>query len=57
VNPGDRAAACGGLMEPIGAELKSGEWIIRHRCVSCGFERKNKTVPGDDFDAILQAAD
>ncbi len=54
VNPGDRAATCGGLMEPIDAELKKGEWVILHRCVICGFERKNKTVPDDDFDAILK---
>lgn len=54
VNPGDRAATCDGLMEPVGAELKNGEWVIRHRCVVCGFERKNKTVPEDNFDVILK---
>jgi len=41
-------------MEPVSAELKNGEWVIRHRCVQCGFERRNKTVPGDNFDVILQ---
>ncbi|MGB7957279.1 MAG: RNHCP domain-containing protein [Minisyncoccia bacterium] len=54
VNPGDRAATCGGLMEPIGAEQKNGAWVILHRCVKCGFERKNKTVPEDDFDVMLR---
>lgn len=56
VNPGDRAATCGGLMEPVGTKLEKGEWIIFHRCVTCGFERKNKTVPDDDFDAILKTS-
>jgi rubrerythrin len=54
VNPGDRAAVCGGLMEPTGAELKKGTWVISHRCTKCGFERKNKTAPDDDFNTILQ---
>lgn len=40
-------------MEPMGAELKNGEWAILHRCVKCGFSRKNKTVPEDNFDVIL----
>ena len=54
VNPGDRAATCGGLMEPVGTELKNGGWVIRHRCVKCGFERKNKAVSEDNFDVLLQ---
>jgi len=41
-------------MEPIGAEQKNGAWVILHRCVKCGFERKNKTVPEDDFDVMLR---
>lgn len=54
INPGDRAATCGGPMEPVAAELKNGEWVIVHRCTLCGFERKNKTVPEDNFDAIME---
>jgi hypothetical protein len=41
-------------MEPVGAELKKGAWVIRHQCALCGFERKNKTVPEDNFDVILK---
>jgi hypothetical protein len=41
-------------MEPVSAELRNGEWTIRHRCTSCGFERRSKTVPEDSFDAILR---
>lgn len=54
VNPGDRAAVCGGAMEPIGVELDGGEYTIQHRCVACGFERKNKVSKEDDFNAVLQ---
>ncbi len=53
VNPGDRQATCRGLMRPIGVVFKGGECIILHKCVSCGFEKRNKSAPDDDFDAIL----
>ena len=53
VNPGDRANPCGGLMAPVGAEVKKDGYIILHKCVKCGKERKNKSAPDDDFDAIL----
>lgn len=53
VNPGDRQAACQGLMEPVGVELKGGEYTILHRCTRCGFEKRNKASKDDNFDAIL----
>lgn len=53
INPGDRSAECGGLMEPVGLEIKNGEYIIIHRCQKCGFMRKNKTSPDDNFEAVL----
>ncbi|TAL49274.1 RNHCP domain-containing protein [Patescibacteria group bacterium] len=49
VNPGDREARCQGLMEPVGVELKGGEYTILHRCVSCGFEKRNKAAKDDNF--------
>ena len=54
INPGDRAAECGGLMEPIDIEQKDGKFIIVHRCQKCGFVRKNKMQENDDFNAILK---
>ena len=31
--PGDRAADCGGIMDPVGVWVrKNGEWAIIHRC-------------------------
>ncbi len=54
VNPGDRRATCQGLMESVGVESKGGAYTILHRCTSCGFEKRNKTSPDDDFDVILR---
>lgn len=54
VNPGDRQAACRGLMEPIDAALGGDGYMILHRCVACGFEKKNKASNDDDFYVILQ---
>lgn len=54
INPGDRAADCGCLMEPVSLELKNGDYIITHRCIKCGHTRKNKTSPDDNFEEILK---
>ncbi len=56
INPGDREADCGGLMEPVDFEQKNGKYIIVHRCQKCGFVRKNKVSDDDDFQAVLQLA-
>ena len=60
--PGDRASACGGLMEPVGvgADAKRG-WMIVHHCVRCGMRRRNRAALADprqpdDFEAILAIA-
>lgn len=37
IEPGDRAADCGGVMEPVAVWVrKGGEWAIVHRCRRCG---------------------
>jgi hypothetical protein len=54
INPGDRAANCNGLMEPIGIEQSHNEYIILHRCTKCKFERKNKTAPEDNYNLIIK---
>lgn len=56
VNPGDRAAMCGGLMEPISAEVEKGEYILTHRCVVCGYTKRNKVQKEDDFDVVADIA-
>ena len=54
MNPGDRAAECGGLMRPVDLEIKSGRKIILHRCEKCGFGRKNEASPSDDSEALIK---
>jgi len=56
VNPGDRAQKCGGLMPPIGTEVEQGEYILIHKCEKCGTQKRNKTSPHDNFDAIILLA-
>lgn len=50
--PGDRAATCGGVMDPVGLELVDGHPVIHHRCRSCGAQGRVRavvdgTVPDD----------
>jgi hypothetical protein len=40
-------------MEPVGIEPFGQSWKILHRCLTCHYERKNKVLVGDNFDAIL----
>ena len=41
--PGDRAADCGGQMEPVAVWVrKGGEWAIIHRCRLCGKLASNR---------------
>jgi rubrerythrin len=54
IHPGDRAADCGGLMEPVGAEQKSGETIIIHRCIICGHMKPNCAASDDNFDLLIE---
>lgn len=54
VNPGDRQEKCHGLMEPVGLKVKGEGYNILYHCVSCGFERWNRTSENDNFDTILK---
>lgn len=55
VNPGDRAADCGGIMDPVTAEpdAKRG-FIITHKCRKCGAIRRNKAADDDDRNALIK---
>jgi len=47
--PGDRAAECHGVMEPIGVWVrKGGEWAIIHRCTVCGKLSSNRIAADDN---------
>lgn len=53
VVPGDRAAACGGLLRPLRAGPDGhGGWAIDYRCEACGASRRNRVLhdldPPDD---------
>jgi hypothetical protein len=51
--PGDRAAGCGGAMEPIGVCVRpDGEWAVVHRCAACAAVRLNR-IAGDDNPFVL----
>lgn len=53
VCPGDRAAECGGAMEPVGALHEGGKTVIVQRCTKCGHTWKNRTSPRDNREAVL----
>jgi hypothetical protein len=52
VLPGDRAATCGGPMEPVG--VLYGERAVRlaHVCLTCGYVGHNRVSAHDDPDAV-----
>ena len=59
VNPGDRAAECGGIMRPVKVEPDARRgYIITHRCEKCGHESRNRAaheapVQPDDIDLLI----
>lgn len=53
VNPGDRAADCGGAMEPIGFEEKAGAYRIQYRCQKCGHQFIVKSAMNDDINRLI----
>jgi hypothetical protein len=61
--PGDRAEACGGLMEPVEVRGSSASgWQVLHRCVRCGFERSNRAAlddprQPDSFERLVELSD
>lgn len=54
INPGDRKAKCGGLMEPVGVEIKGIKSIIYYQRRKCGFTFRVKAAPNDNFEEILK---
>lgn len=57
VQPGDRAASCGGMMEPVFIEGATGKgYMVTQRCVTCRFERRNSITDADSPDAVVALA-
>ena len=57
IEPGDREADCGGLMEPVGVWVRSkGEWAIIHRCKRCGQMSSNRVAADDNPMKLMSIA-
>lgn len=55
--PGDRAADCGGVMEPVAVWVrKGGEWAIVHRCRWCGALSSNRAAADDNPMKLMSIA-
>ncbi|MCC6443317.1 MAG: ribosome small subunit-dependent GTPase A [Armatimonadetes bacterium] len=55
--PGDRAACCGGLMEPVAVWVREkGEWAVIHRCKECGAMASNRIAADDNETLLLSIA-
>lgn len=58
--PGDRASRCGGIMDPVGAELVGGTLAIRYRCRACGHAHRVKAIRDgeapDDWDVVIRVS-
>ncbi len=57
VEPGDRAADCGGVMDPIAVWVRrGGEWAIVHRCRCCGVLSSNRVAADDNPMKLMSIA-
>ena len=57
VEPGDRAAGCGSIMDPIGVWVrKNGEWALIHRCRRCGALSSNRIAADDNPMKLMSIA-
>jgi hypothetical protein len=54
VEPGDRQDECGGMMEPVDIYLRKQDWIITHRCQTCGKKRNNRVLENDNFEEVIK---
>lgn len=55
-NPGDRESECGGKMNPVSAEYKSGEFTISYRCIVCGRRSRVRAAENDNRDLLIKLA-
>lgn len=57
VVPGDRAASCGGRLDPVSVVLAGDRVVLHYRCAACGAEKVNRAVLDgevpDDWSAIV----
>lgn len=55
-DPGDRKADCAGMMDPIGLIIDSKGNKIMHKCIKCGFTRKNRVSELDNSDTLIEVS-
>ena len=53
INPGDREAKCGALMEPIWIEKDGDKYYVYQHCQKCKHERRNYIGADDNFDTVI----
>ncbi len=53
IDPGDRAATCGGMMEPLALEGSTPKYRIVQKCVICGKFFRIAVSPDDDVEKLL----
>jgi ribosomal protein L32 len=41
-------------MKPIGVDKKDGKYILIHKCIKCGVEKRNKVSKEDSFEEIIK---
>ena len=57
IEPGDRAADCGGLMDAVAVWVKArGEWAVIHRCRRCGAFSSNRVAADDNPMKLMSIA-
>ena len=57
IEPGDRAADCGGLMDPIAVWVRrDGECAVIHRCRRCGQLSSNRVAADDNPIKLMSIA-
>jgi hypothetical protein len=55
--PGDRAADCGGVMEPVAVWVRGrDEWAVIHRCRRCGTLSSNRVAADDNPMKLMSIA-
>ncbi len=54
VNPGDRKADCGGLMEPVGIKKEGEKYVIYYNCLVCGYKHRVKKAEKDSFEEVIK---
>ncbi len=55
VNPGDRANSCGGILEPVGIEVKGQKgYVINFVCKKCKAKRNNISASDDSLKKIIE---